>query len=197
MFKTIGYQTLEDRFEQGQHLEDLEINGPYQARRRNAWLGTGYYFWDDDILLAKNWGPRARYGSYVICAAQLDIDESCFDLLGSGSHRRQLEEVFHDMCDDDEINNERITVAYIIEHLREMDAFPYDAIRAYGENSFISVSDEDYEDFVQLAIGKMARVNLHPEVQICLVNQDSLNCRNFMVVYPDEYKNPDAEMLYF
>jgi hypothetical protein len=51
------------------------LNRPIICKRRNAWLGTGYYFWyeDNDAII---WGKEAKrdFGSFVVYVADIDCE---------------------------------------------------------------------------------------------------------------------------
>jgi hypothetical protein len=75
--KTI-YQTLENRG----NLDFIENNGPFICKRNNAWLGTGYYFWESFIENAHWWGKECNNypNGYVICKAiYTENEEKCFN----------------------------------------------------------------------------------------------------------------------
>ena len=87
-----GYQTLEDR----NNITEVEQNGPFICNRTDAWLGTGYYFWDTNMEWAKNWGFNSyerRGQGYVIGHCKLNL-EKCFDIAGIVAHQTEFEQVY-------------------------------------------------------------------------------------------------------
>jgi hypothetical protein len=71
------------------HTQDnrgLYLLEPIICKRRNAWLGTGYYFWyeDNDAII---WGKEAKkdYGSFVVYIATIDC-KSILDTVFNEEH---------------------------------------------------------------------------------------------------------------
>jgi hypothetical protein len=48
-----------------------EINAPFECEHKDAWLGKGYYFWDNSIHRAHDWGRNAYKGRYFFVQSQL------------------------------------------------------------------------------------------------------------------------------
>ena len=72
-WKTI-YQTLENR----DNADEVERDGPFLCNRKNAWLGTGYYFGDTFVELAGG-GGRATKG--IIWSAGLRLKKVKIEFL--------------------------------------------------------------------------------------------------------------------
>jgi len=99
-----AYQTLEDK----DNIDEIELDGPFECRRSDAWLGFGYYLWDTNIEWAKSWGLTSyeRKGKdYVIGRCEVDLSQSCFDLVGSVQHWSDFIEVIQVMIDSKKIRN--------------------------------------------------------------------------------------------
>ena len=90
-FETIGHHTFENR---GQ---DDAKNAPYRCIDVNAFLGRGYYFWEDNLVFAKHWGgiwyvnngKKYFIGETTIVCDQGDF----FDLVGSRTHQKMVREI--------------------------------------------------------------------------------------------------------
>jgi len=65
----IGYHSQEKR--------GIQLIGPVICKRLNAWLGNGYYFWDDKID-AINWGNNAKTKTKKFEIYKADIDTENF-----------------------------------------------------------------------------------------------------------------------
>ena len=174
--KRTGFHTLKDKG----NIEEIKRHGPYRCERDDAWLGFGYYFWDSNIEWAHWWGKCACNNKYIICESSLVIDERCFDLVGDPNHQRELIEVFKLLMSIGEFNSNRaVTVASVIEYLKQKGLFDYDSIRSQH------FSRDD------------TKVNYNPirpeytffgqKIQICLIKTNNLALQTFKVVFPEEY----------
>ena len=50
------------------------LSEPILCERRDAWLGTAYYFWDD-INDAKKWGINAKNNKYIVYEAIIQTNK--------------------------------------------------------------------------------------------------------------------------
>lgn len=117
-------------------------NGPFRAvytphSSSRPFLGSGYYFWDDNIEMALYWGAVHYGGDFSILEAELNCpEEEMLDLVGSRGdikYFREIIKVFKAAGfprDDWEIGK-------FIEFLKEIDSkgegkgvFPYKIVRA-------------------------------------------------------------------
>lgn len=76
----VGYHTQEFRIEG-------ELDAPILCDFRNAWLGSGYYFWTD-IEFAKYWGEdfkKRNTGYYDVYSAEIDV-EKCLNAVFNEEH---------------------------------------------------------------------------------------------------------------
>jgi hypothetical protein len=66
----VGYHTQEYR------VDSQPLNEPIICRRKNAWLGEGYYFWTD-LDIAHYWGKDSKMntGSYDIYRGYIESDK--------------------------------------------------------------------------------------------------------------------------
>jgi hypothetical protein len=181
----IVYQTLEDR---NSDLDQLENNGPYPCRWENSWLGDGYYFWDTFISNAHWWGREIRQypNGYIICKAICDFnDTECFDLVGNTEHMQLFKEAY-EFLKRLGIANHGTKVNRIIRFMqKEVKTFNYDAIRVYG------IKSKSYNSRFSFTLNfekkNPAYFDITPAIQICFYKKNSLNLRNYKIVFPDEY----------
>lgn len=175
MTECVIYQTLEDR----DNYDEVEDCGPFPCYRSNAWLGNGCYFWDDDIIVAHNWAKQAGYNSdYIICQSSYDYDNHNFlDLVGHPKHLKLFRE-FYQVLKSKLPSNRNIKVPTLIEFVKEElgQAFNYKAIRARSEW-------QDYDFILEFPGSRPAKLNLHPQIQICVIDKSFL-ISPFLIVYP-------------
>lgn len=178
------YQTVEDRG----NPEYINKNAPFECIREDAWLGSGYYFWDTFIDNAHWWGDQGYHGrDYVISKYTCTFNhDRCFDLVGNMEHLAELKS-YADLIKSQNLPMPvgRITVSYVIEFLKNKTDFStkYGAIRAKGEKSknynitvkkFFSLTGHQYLD-------------LSPPVQLCLFKEDTFNLNKGEIVHPSKY----------
>jgi hypothetical protein len=163
---TTGYHTCQARG------KPEEITGPFLATydeqiKKYQYLGTGYYFWEDDIELARSWGKQHYKGRYYIFEAQLFIaDNTLLDLLGDSSARKYILTLMKTFSNQSKIAG-RWTMGALIEFMRKeapkgSEMFPYKAIRA-ADNSY-----NRREDTHPFAPDQKSFINLNPKIIICL-----------------------------
>jgi hypothetical protein len=155
------YQTLTNI-----NRANLEQNGPIICTDENAWLGTGYYFWDTDIDNAHWWGKVHCRNNYLILRADAQYDDV--------EHLK----IFSDLSNllSKELHGgKRVRVSEVIEMFLEMDDFSFQAIRAAhvvnGTRIFFTEKGKEF-------------MSLQPKVQVCLFNNAALSLHNLIVVYP-------------
>lgn len=167
-----AYQTLEDRG----NRDVVELDGPFECRRDNAWLGFGYYFWDTDIEWAHFWGKTA-YGdeNYFVGNCEISL-EHCFDLVGSVQHRMALDEVIAVMKLENLINGP-VVLTTVIEFMKQNNLFPYKLIR----------SQDIPNRAKRLKFNKFRKeyMILNQRVQICVIDKKDVLLSEFSVVYPE------------
>jgi len=177
------YQTLEDR---ENHI-DVEEHGPFICKWENTWLGDGYYFWEEFYHLAEWWGTHRYPSGYIICQAQCDHTEKLFDLVGNMKHIASFKSIMQEMKRQGRVNN-TTTVSRVIRFMQaKIEAFNYEAIRVHGIGS-LSAHSKQYVQRLIFESTRTAYLDLQPAVQLCLFKKNSLNLREFRVIYPDHYR---------
>jgi hypothetical protein len=178
------YHTVEDR----DNPDDIESNAPFICKRKNAWLGEGYYFWDTLIENAHWWGQSQYKGNYVIVEYHCDsytTSGKCFDLHGNMEHLRDFNATVEFLKSK---GLQTTTVAKVIEYLKGKTDFAsvFEAIRAYGH---FSKSNNNITS-IPFETEKKHYLELTPAVQICLFRKNSLNLSTGKIIHPSHY-NPD------
>lgn len=172
-----GYQTLEDR----ENPDEIERNGPFKCRRKNAWLGEGYYFWDTNIDWAHDWGKNGYRNNYIICEAGIIINNRCFDLVGSIAHQQEFLKIIDVFKASGFLAKyKKVYIGEIIELMKNNRLLDYDLIRANDDKKSIQFS------FVK---NKEETTTLLKRTQICLVNKTNLILHSFKIKYPEKYLN--------
>lgn len=182
-YNCIAYQTLEDR----DNADEVERDGPYMCKSKNAWLTEGYYFWDDNIDFAKDWGKVYRDRGCIIIECKLNFSR-LLDLVGSTSSHKEFEQLFK-VVQERGGNKDRWKFGDIVRFLREMNkkrsgVFPYEGIRVedYPKTALRIYYSDKGQEF--MLCGK--------RIQICLFAKNSLILPSGVrVVYPEKYVMED------
>jgi hypothetical protein len=187
--RKIVYQTLEDR---NSDVYRLEADGPYPCHWENTWLGDGYYFWDTFIDNAHWWGRDIRKykNGYIICEAICDFnDTECLGLHGKLEHLQMFKESYELMRSRGMVDN-KTTVKKVLAFLQgEMTSFNYTAIRVNGMKS--RKLNSEYSINLIFETEKIPYLDMLPAVQICFFKKNSLNLRNYKIVFPDTYREDE------
>lgn len=71
-----------------QEKRGMRLTSPIKCGRDDAWLGEGYYFWDD-LNDAKQWGNKSKRktGAFEIYRSEIDI-ENFLDTVFNEAHYR-------------------------------------------------------------------------------------------------------------
>lgn len=181
MQECVLYQTLEDRGNYQQVVDE----GPYICERSDAWLGTGYYFWELYIKFAHAWGRKAGYkDKYIICQSAYDYDNRNFlDLVGNPIHKDAIWRVYKNLKDKKDLNNidQVLTLSSVLIAFRKVlrEDFNYKAIRVrseYKPREFVIPFNERRPN--------NEVYNARPEIQICVLDKSFLT-QPFRIVYPE------------
>lgn len=172
------YQAVEDR----DNPDEIEQKGPFMCKRKDAWLGHGYYSWDSFIELAHWWGGSSYDGNYVICLSHCDYTfPHTYDLYNCPEHLENFK-VLSDSLGK-EFPNKRITVCFVLEMLKSHSDFmtEFQAIRAKADNCWRDVPH------IPFVIRNFARLEMIPPIQICVLNKSFLIDGEYQIVYPNKY----------
>lgn len=177
------YQTVENRG----NPEEIKREGPYKGDKKVAWLGMGYYFWESHEANAHWWGKSCyKSKGYIICQASYSLNNCCFDLYDNCEHAKIFKEAIELLTQQGLYKKGKTTVARIIEFLRAIDAFPYNATRVKGEE--VRRKNSAFQEGLTFQEGLPAYLDLEPPIQLCFYNKESLNLEEYKIVYPDIYR---------
>ena len=127
----------------------------------------------------------------MICESSIVHSDNCFDLVGNGNHQLEFNKITHELTNNPKYSKKNIRVPQVIEHLKDLNVFLYDSIRAYGEGSLSNLKLEGSMPRTLPFTNKnnRAKMNLFKEIQICLVNRNSLNREGFEIIHPEECRS--------
>lgn len=171
------YQTIEDR----SNYAYVEQKGPFLCSRPNAWLGTGFYFWDTFIDHAYWWGDcayRKNNKHYIICHSKVEFSPGdLYDLCDSNT----LDE-FHKIVDAllHAYPHRTITVPFVIEHIKKHTSFTYKAIRVEDTSKTL---ENTIPFHVPYPTRYVVNMNLMPRRQICILDRTIIGVDNYKIIY--------------
>lgn len=178
------YQTVEARI--------TYLSAPIKCVDTNAWLGKGYYFWENNINSAHWWGRLIKKKSdldyEIYCIPQEKC--SCFDLLDNQDHIKLLF-IFDDVMKAVVNPSKPSYVSTVIEFIRKWQAeeFPFDCSRALG--NIIPKNTDRYlyfsevqTDFFGVYLNAPNR-NDGYQVQVCYYTLDSLHLQKWELIFPE------------
>lgn len=177
------YQTIEDQ----ENPDYIESNGAFWCDDTNAWLGCGYYFWENYIENAHWWG-RTRYSNsgYVICkSSYLNDPSTCFDLVDNYEHIKTLRDTIEELKKQGYYNDNKTTIYRIIEFLKEMNLFEYKAARISIPNSRNKKSANDLH--IPVGPNTMLCYDLAPQVQVYFYDKTLISVGGYSIIYPEKY----------
>lgn len=175
------YQTLKFRNNNDEVLE----HGPYDCNKSNAWLHSGFYFWEEFIEPAHHWGITYNRKSYIITVGECIItEEEVFDLVGNPKHIRMFRETF-EYLNELGLIDENTTVAHIIDYLMKEEVFDFIATRADTTESFRRYNLLS----LKFAVNYDIELTLNPAIQICIYDLGKSCFGNFKIVYDSSQKS--------
>lgn len=169
-------------------IAEIEAHGPFLSTHtephKPKMLGTGYYFFDNNIDVAHAHGKNRYKRNYHIFEAELQLDENIFlDLVGNRQDMKYIQAMMQELA---QYTKDKWTLGSLIEFLKQKNKeaidigipirpFPFKAIRALD----YSVRDdderskkikEDYKIYFNSQENKY--INLQPVFIVCLLEND-------------------------
>lgn len=179
------YQTI---YAKGEIL-NIEREGPFICKRRDAWLGTGCYYWENFIDYAHWWGRHAHQDSYFICKTELSTPKSNIYDLEDSDVLLELDKIIKELKNT---YSQEITIPFVIEYLKKINIFDYKAIRARFEQAIKQNSKDHKGETIGSRIRPITKshayLDLKPQIQICLIDKSIIEKGNYKVVYPSIYE---------
>jgi hypothetical protein len=164
--KAIGHHTCSSE----SNISDIEIQGPFFSEhddtdsKAHKFLGSGYYFWDNNIGMAHSHGQNNYKRKYYIFEANLNSEEDLLlDLAGNRIDMLNFQEIMQKLNEIDP-TTQSWTLAHFIEFLKSKNIFHYNAIRAIDT----SITPRNLLKFVP---DRKNYINLNPIFIVCLLNK--------------------------
>jgi hypothetical protein len=151
---------------------------------KNPFLGSGYYFWDYNIRMAKYWGKSHYDNKFYIFQADIPYNENTLlDLVGNRQHIEWLVDLMDDFKEANE-GNAHWNIGTFIEFLKEIaeeegysDVFPFKSVRAIDHSA--SIPNVEYYFDGQ----SKAYITLNPRIIICIIDANPLTLQNLKLIY--------------
>ncbi len=152
-------------------ITEIEKQGPFASthidedQKKHKFLGSGFYFWDNNVNMAHAHGQKNYKRKYFIFEAELNLlDDWFLDLAGNRIDMIRFQEIMSKLKEID-INTQNWTLAHFIEFLKSKEKFPYRAIRAIDTSI-------DPKDVVKFVSDRSNFINLNPIFIICLLDKE-------------------------
>jgi hypothetical protein len=167
-------------------ITDIEKQGPFLSTyisediKQHKFLGTGFYFWDNNIGMAHAHGQKNYKRKYYIFQAELELESEIFlDLVGNRIDMLWFQEIMKRFEHIKEAEN--WTIGSFIEFLKRLGIFTYKAIRAI-DNSI------DPKEVIKFIDTRDNFTNLNPVFIVCLLDNNDAMLKSFthFKTYPDE-----------
>ena len=166
--KIIGHHTCSSEGS----ISEIKNEGPFLSEhidedsKKHKFLGTGYYFWDNNIGMAHSHGQKNYKRKYFIFEAELNlIDDLFLDLAGNRIDMLRFQEIMSKLSEI-ESSTQSWTLAHFIEFLKSKNKFPYRSIRAIDT----SINPKEVLKFVP---DRKNFINLNPIFIVCLLDKRS------------------------
>jgi len=178
----VGYHTQEFRIEG-------ELDSPILCDYRNAWLGSGYYFWTE-VEFAKYWGEDFKVrntGYYDVYSAEIDV-ENCLNVVFNEEHYFLFIEFIEEAVSYFQRNGQKITLKKVNDFLADefwgkmgITGIIYDDIPFNPNNKpNRKYSVVEYEEF-----GKKKYLYYKKRIQIVVFSLNEI--RNFNLFLEEQF----------
>ena len=166
-------------------------NAPFMAyhspeMNRHQFLGSGYYFWENNIEMAMVWG-RVRYDDiYFILEVQFDVtEENCFDLVGNRNHQLYLVDCLEKLYKNFGINRNNWSISQCVYFLRKFNVFnqfvlPFNFFRVVDLHTH-STSKTQYA--LQFLAHRGNYTIINPRIIVCAFQKEGINLTNKRIVF--------------
>jgi hypothetical protein len=159
----------------------VEKNAPFRAVHdqeggSHQFLGSGYYFWDDNEDVAHHWGNMHYRGAYFVLAARISTPNILLlDLVGNRQDMKYLRDVV-EMFRDEIFPNKEPAIGSVLEFLQKINGqegyagiFPFKVIRAVDSSS----NNPKFQSPMKFVGTKSNFTMLNPRIIICLIEKKS------------------------
>lgn len=167
--RTIGHHTCGKKNGREYILEHAPFYAGFdEPSGRMQFLGSGYYFWDDNIEMAHKWGTDHYKGLYYILQCDVLMPGELFlDLVGNRSHMRYFLKVAEKYAKSGHARA-KWSLGSFIEHLKMLEKdrpgiFPFKVLRA------VDMLPRDEHSKWYFVTGKQNFTLLNPRIVICII----------------------------
>ncbi|MBI9065132.1 MAG: hypothetical protein JEZ14_24320 [Marinilabiliaceae bacterium] len=185
--KTIAHHTCKK--EGG--IDYVISNVPFYAEHnvneeKYQFLGSGYYFWDDNIELAKSWGKFHYNNDFHVFEFDFEINsDNCLDLVGNRSHQKYFMELFRIYEEHTGDTKENWSICQCIEFLKILTTknekiFPFKMIRAIDLLNHNKYKEQFRTKFVAHK-GNYTVIN--PKMVICVITKQDVPLQSKKIVF--------------
>lgn len=167
-------------------LPNVEQN---RSKQKRPFLGTGYYYWDDNLEYAKWWGEKHYGNSYCIVESELELKgEEFLDLVGNRGHMKLLIELINNIQNSGaqikaDMSNGRVSLGKYIQLFKAFNnkkpgLFPFKVIRAVYHKIGNDIEKERFNYyFVDKGSKAIGYTLLSPRIIICFTDYQSVALR--------------------
>ncbi len=152
--------------------------------KKNPFLGSGYYFWDYNIEMARYWGKNHYNNSYYIFQAEINCEENVMlDLVGNRRHIEWIIKLMQ-VFSSKNSNSARWSVGKFIEFLKEIsqtdekykDILPYKSIRAVDHRATIPNVQYSFDE------SSSSFITMNPRIIVCIIDISPATLTNFKLI---------------
>jgi hypothetical protein len=167
-------------------IQEIEQNGPFlsthiqEDSKQHKFLGTGYYFWDNNLKMAHVHGQNNYKRKYYIFEADLNMVEDWFlDLAGNRIDMLHFQAIMDRLIEND-VTKKDWTLAHFIEFLKTKEIFLYRAIRTIDTSAIP-------KEVIKFVANRDKFTNLHPVFIVCLLDNgmDIINSFKHIKTFPN------------
>lgn len=189
MQKIIGHHTCKNNGN-GKYLEKQGLPAALseynKEATKNPFLGTGYYFWDFNIEMAKYWGKTHYDNSYYIFEADIPYNETMLDLVGNRQHMKLLIDLMDELKEE---NEESIywEIGKFIEFLKQLaktesytNIFPFKSVRAIDHSSKKFSQDYSFDE------SSRSFIDMNPRIIVCVMEANKETIQSFKLIKTNE-----------
>lgn len=158
--------------------ENVEKESPFFAEHnpdegKFQFLGSGYYFWDNNFELSKLWGKGHYKNDYFVVEFEFDLKtDECLDLVGNRYHQLFIVNYLKKF-EARGYNREKWSLCQCLEFLKELNKkddtiFPFKLIRAVDLLNHTEYQKQFSRKFVN---NKKNYLILNPKMVICALEK--------------------------
>lgn len=143
----------------------------------SPFLGQGYYFWDNNIERARNWGRTRCGGLYHILQGEQQLSGEAFlDLVGSREDIQTFFKIYQHVCDK---MARKLKMCEFFTIARDMEThapgtFPFHIIRA------LEIKRKDEQ--VEYRTNTNSFFLLNPSIIVCFYNTEDIQLLNATIL---------------